>query len=229
MVAEAACRAAPDQPNGVPAPAAAFDTDAMAAKAKASLQLALSPTKPAPKLAACAPASSSDGLQATGGSGSETPASAPATPSGDTAPLSATLRRQLLEAPNVADEIDSLRRQRADRRKEMNEASKKLRQDLPKYTTYMHIDTRLVQRVAKQATLLLLEVFGTVASQIAVRLHVWGHQERRKRSRLMKTASRLTQAELLQVMSLQVRLDERRKNKAESDKEADEEDVREEE
>jgi hypothetical protein len=30
-------------------------------------------------------------------------------------------------------------------------------------------------------------------------------------------------------MSLQVRLDERRKNKAESDKEADEEDVREEE
>jgi hypothetical protein len=110
----------------------------------------------------------------------------------------------------------------------MNEASKKLRQDLPKYTTYMHIDTWLVQRVAKQPRLLVLELFGTVASQIAVRVHVWGHQERRKRSRLMKTTSRLTQAELLQVMSLQVQLDERRKNKAESDKEADEEDVREE-
>lgn len=86
-----------------------------------------------------------------------------------------------------------------------------------------------MQRIAKQPRLLLLEVFASVASQVAVRVHVWGHQERRKRSRLMKTASRLTQAELLQVMSLQVRLDERRKNKAESDKEADEEEVREEE
>jgi hypothetical protein len=41
----------------------------------------------------------------------------------------------------------------------------------------------------------------------------------------MKTALRLTQSELLQVMSLQVRLDERRKNKANSDKEADEEEL----
>ena len=93
----------------------------------------------------------------------------------------------------------------------------------------MRIDTWVVHSMAKQQRLLLLEVFASVASQIAARVHVWGHQERRKRSRLMKTASRLTQAELLQVMSLQVRLDERRKNKAESDKEADEEDVREEE
>ena len=58
-----------------------------------------------------------------------------------------------------------------------------------------------------------------------VRLHNGVHQERRKRARLMKTASRLTQSELLQVMSLQVRLDERRKNKAESDKEGNDEDV----
>ena len=132
VAAEPACRAAPEPPNGVPAPAAAIDTEAMPAKAKASPRLALSPTKPVPKLAVCTAASSSDGLQATGGSGSETPASAPATPSGEATPLSASLRRQLLEAPNVADEIDSLRRQRAERRKEMNEASKKLRQDLPK-------------------------------------------------------------------------------------------------
>ena len=58
-----------------------------------------------------------------------------------------------------------------------------------------------------------------------VRVHVCGHQERRKRARLMKTASRLTQSELLQVMSLQARLDERRKNKGESNKYADEEEV----
>ena len=93
----------------------------------------------------------------------------------------------------------------------------------------MRIDTWVVHSMAKQQRLLLLEVCANDASQIAARVHVRGHQERRKRSRLMKTASRLTQAELLQVMSLQVRLDERRKNKAESDKEADEEDVREEE
>ena len=92
----------------------------------------------------------------------------------------------------------------------------------------MRIDTWVVHSMAKQQRLLLLEVFASIASQISVRVHVWGHQERRKRSRLMKTTSRLTQAELLQVMSLQVQLDERRKNKAESDKEADEEDVREE-
>ena len=57
------------------------------------------------------------------------------------------------------------------------------------------------------------------------RVHVCGHQERRKHARLLKTASRLTQSELLQVMSSQVRLDERRKNKAKSDKEADEEEL----
>ena len=57
------------------------------------------------------------------------------------------------------------------------------------------------------------------------RVHVCGHQGWRKRARLMKTALRLTQSELLQVMSLQVRLDEPRKNKAKSDKEADEEEL----
>lgn len=41
-------------------------------------------------------------------------------------------------------------------------------------------------------------------------------QEKRKRARLMKTASRLTQAELIEVMALQVRADERRSSKASS-------------
>ena len=131
MAAEAACRAAPEPPNGVPTPAAVIDTAAMPARAKASTQLALAPTAPVAKLAVCAPAGSSDGLQATGGSGSEAPASAPATPLGEATPLSASLRRQLLEAPNVADEIDLLRRQRADRRKEMNDASKKVAPGAP--------------------------------------------------------------------------------------------------
>ena len=35
-------------------------------------------------------------------------------------------------------------------------------------------------------------------------------QERRKRARLMRTASRLTQSELVEVMALQVRRDEQR-------------------
>lgn len=52
--------------------------------------------------------------------------------------LAATLRQRVLEAPNVADEIDSLRNQRSDRRKEMNEASKKLRQEGPKLSIEMH-------------------------------------------------------------------------------------------
>lgn len=40
-------------------------------------------------------------------------------------------------------------------------------------------------------------------------------QERKKRTRLMKTASRLTQSELIEVMALQVRMDERRRTVAE--------------
>ena len=39
-------------------------------------------------------------------------------------------------------------------------------------------------------------------------------QERKKRTRLMKTASRLTQSELIEVMALQVRMDERRRTVA---------------
>ena len=40
----------------------------------------------------------------------------------------------------------------------------------------------------------------------------WKHalEEKRKRARLMKTASRLTQSELIEVMALQVRADERK-------------------
>ena len=132
MAAEPARRAAPEPPNALPAPAAVIDTAAMPARPKASTQLALAPAVPVAKLAVCAPAASSDGLQATGSSGSEASASAPATPLGEATPLTASLRRQLLEAPNVADEIDSLRKQRADRRKEMNDASKKLRQEIPR-------------------------------------------------------------------------------------------------
>jgi hypothetical protein len=44
-------------------------------------------------------------------------------------PLADVLRKQLLEAPNVADEIEALRKERADKRKEVAAASRKLRQD----------------------------------------------------------------------------------------------------
>lgn len=44
-------------------------------------------------------------------------------------PLQDSLRKQLLQAPNVADEIEILRKERAAKRKEMNDASKKLRQE----------------------------------------------------------------------------------------------------
>lgn len=65
-------------------------------------------------------------------------------------------------------------------------------------------------------------VFASVRLPVQHCTHVREHglclecascQERRKRTRLMKTASKLTQAELLEVMSLQVRIDERRKTK----------------
>jgi len=49
----------------------------------------------------------------------------------DGIPLADVLRRQLLEAPNVADEIETLRKERAAKRKEVQDASKKLRQVLP--------------------------------------------------------------------------------------------------
>ena len=45
--------------------------------------------------------------------------------------IAATLGQQVLEAPNVADEIESLRKPRADRGIEMNEPSKKLCQAWP--------------------------------------------------------------------------------------------------
>ena len=58
--------------------------------------------------------------------------------------------------------------------------------------------------------------------------HILFSQERRKRTRLMKTASKLTQSELLEAMALQVRMDERRKSKttevAEEDEEEEEKD-----
>ena len=54
-------------------------------------------------------------------------------------------------------------------------------------------------------------------------------QERRKRTRLMKTASKLTQGELLEVMALQVRLDERRKTKSSEQAEDEEKEDEEEE
>jgi len=72
---------------------------------------------------------------------SEVPASVAAAPgmpdkadgaaasSGDRIPLVDSLRRQLLEQPSVADEIETLRQERAARRKEMVAASKRLRQD----------------------------------------------------------------------------------------------------
>ena len=48
-------------------------------------------------------------------------------------------------------------------------------------------------------------------------------KERRKRARLMKTASRLTQAELLEVMSVQVRRDEQKRSAGAAAEEEEEE------
>ena len=46
------------------------------------------------------------------------------------------LRRAALEGPNITDEIAALRQERLQRRKEMNDASKRLRQDLSSLSTW---------------------------------------------------------------------------------------------
>ena len=68
--------------------------------------------------------------------------------------VDATHRRRLLEAANVADEIESLRKPRADRRVEMNEPSKILRQAWPNVEhvrARRHVRCVCVMRIAQVA------------------------------------------------------------------------------
>jgi len=134
MAAEAAARGAMDGAAGAaqPRPAAvalpaqeaaraeapgAAQLDAPGAKRKAPMAPVVpDPDSVVPASAAAAPvlADKADSVAAS---------------SGDRIPLVDSLRRQLLEQPSVEDEIETLRQERAARRKEMVAASKRLRQD----------------------------------------------------------------------------------------------------
>lgn len=98
---------------------------ALARPCKKSLEAPRAPTTaPQPQLLAAAEAVGAAASQASGSGAiiAEPP---------EGMPLADLLRRQLLEAPNLADEIEALRKERSDKRKEVQAASRKLRQAIP--------------------------------------------------------------------------------------------------
>jgi hypothetical protein len=104
---------------GVPPPAKAPES-----KPKKGPQAKTAPA--ADGASAVAPAGPPEGaLAGVAGSSTDNPNAA-----AEPMPLADLLRRQLLEAPNVADEIEALRKERQDKRKEVAAASRKLRQDM---------------------------------------------------------------------------------------------------
>jgi len=83
---------------------------------------------------ALAPAGPAEGaLAGVASSSTDTPNAA-----AEPMPLADLLRKQLLEAPNVAGEIEALRKERQDKRKEVAAASRRLRQDM-QASTIAHV------------------------------------------------------------------------------------------
>ena len=135
-----------EQSQAVPE-AAAAEGGAVAEGVRAMLPPAKAPeskpkkgqkTKTAPAAegeSALAPAGPSEGaLPGVASSSTDTPNAA-----AEPMPLADLLRKQLLEAPNVADEIEALRKERQDKRKEVAAASRKLRQDTRQAQTHRYV------------------------------------------------------------------------------------------